>query len=394
MLRSSAKQETAAEQVFAEPIGVFTDADVMVSPIEEPAETASLTTESAEIEAEPQGTMESAPATAEAAPEAETSTVETPAVEALENQSVEEELGQAETEEIAEDEHPNEASASYRVDPSAPSEFRLTSAPENEEPAPEPVPQDATAATEESEATPAVEAAGEVDQAEAPATETYEVSVAEVPEPQPTLAFTEEEMEDVEPSADTEEEEFIAPEAEEGAQAELVAQAKQGDTRQVFAPGAGLLEEEIIEEEEDDFPPIHALFDEHDLDELEEETLDHQLNSGEVGEMFQEAHLDHRIQLSFGASSETEEEEMAEEIDGDFEEPEAFAAEAEEEEVAEEEGEAAPAAPQRRRDDKKGRRQRGRRGGPARRPTAQMTDLPVISDLLKPGQEILVESAK
>src|SRR5208337_3547930 len=37
----------------------------------------------------------------------------------------------------------------------------------------------------------------------------------------------------------------------------------------------------------------------HDLDDFEEETLPTQIRSGELGEMLQEAHLDHRIQLNF-----------------------------------------------------------------------------------------------
>ena len=36
-----------------------------------------------------------------------------------------------------------------------------------------------------------------------------------------------------------------------------------------------------------------------DLDDYEEETLPTQIRSGELGEMLQEAHLDHRIQLNF-----------------------------------------------------------------------------------------------
>ncbi len=160
-----------------------------------------------------------------------------------------------------------------------------------------------------------------------------------------------------------------------------------------FAPGTGLVEEELIEGEEFDSPRhIHAKGDDPDLDEYEEEEkLQTQIRSGELGEMLQEAHLDHRIQRDF--------EQKGADVEGD----DVFDIEEEEEEPAE--GEGVPAgngAPdtgqQRRERGGRGRRggrppQGGRRGGPPRR-TAQASDLPIISDLLKPGQEILVQIAK
>jgi Rne/Rng family ribonuclease len=159
-----------------------------------------------------------------------------------------------------------------------------------------------------------------------------------------------------------------------------------------FAPGSGLVEEEVIEGEEFD-APLHRhahKHDEHDLDEYEEETLQTQIRSGELGEMLQEAHLDHRIQMNFDDKAAAEEEE------------EGLESEDEEEPVTAEgqpagEGQAQP------RRDRGGRGRRGRgqpgghkpgdRRGPPRR-SAQTSDLPIISDLLKPGQEILVQIAK
>jgi Rne/Rng family ribonuclease len=161
-----------------------------------------------------------------------------------------------------------------------------------------------------------------------------------------------------------------------------------------FAPGSGLVEEETIEEEEFEAPRSHHKSDEHDQDEYEEEEkLQTQIRSGELGEMFQEAHLDHRIQLNFGDKS------------GDTAVDDEFDTEDEEEEGGEEQTAAdgsAPAGQQRR--DRGGRGRRGgrapqgggrgdRRGGPSRR-SMQTSDLPIISDLLKPGQEILVQIAK
>jgi hypothetical protein len=67
-----------------------------------------------------------------------------------------------------------------------------------------------------------------------------------------------------------------------------------------YAPGSGHIEEELIEEEEFDAPHHHhGKADEHDLDEYEEETLPPSMRTGDLGELLQEAHLDHRIQMNF-----------------------------------------------------------------------------------------------
>jgi ribonuclease G len=147
-----------------------------------------------------------------------------------------------------------------------------------------------------------------------------------------------------------------------------------------YAPGDGVVEEEVIEGEEFDSTP-HARRHKpevHDTDDYEEETLPSHLRTGDLGEMLQEAHLDHRIQKSF--------DEKGVEEDG---------VEGEEEEEA---STGAQPAPSRERRDRGGRGQRGRgapsnRRGPSRR-SAQTSDLPIISDLLKSGQEILVQIAK
>ena len=163
-----------------------------------------------------------------------------------------------------------------------------------------------------------------------------------------------------------------------------------------FAPGAGLVEEEVIDEEEFEAPRHHQAgkTEEHDLDEYEEEEKLHtQIRSGELGEMLQEAHLDHRIQLDFDDKT------------ADVEGEEVYDIEEEEEEPETETVPAANGAPDtgypRRERGGRGRRggrgpqgqQGNRRGGPSRR-SAQTSDLPIISDLLKPGQEILVQIAK
>ena len=146
-----------------------------------------------------------------------------------------------------------------------------------------------------------------------------------------------------------------------------------------YAPGDGVVEEEVIDGEEFEAAP-HARRHKpemHDLDDYEEETLPTHLRTGDLGEMLQEAHLDHRIQMNFDEKGVEEE---------------AF------DTAGEEPATETHAAPGRDRRDRGGRGQRGRgmqgRGrGPSRR-TAQTSDLPIISDLLKPGQEILVQIAK
>ncbi len=149
-----------------------------------------------------------------------------------------------------------------------------------------------------------------------------------------------------------------------------------------YAPGSGLVEEEVIEGEEYEAHQ-HGLghkLDEQDFDEYEEETLQAQIRSGELGEMLQEAQLDHKIELEFDGKA------------GDDED---------DDESAENESEATTDGQKRARRDRGGRGRRGggrnerngARRGPTRR-SAQTSDLPIISDLLKPGQEILVQIAK
>jgi len=159
-----------------------------------------------------------------------------------------------------------------------------------------------------------------------------------------------------------------------------------------YAPGAGLIEEEVIEEEEFDAPHHHhSKSDDHDLEDYEEETLPAQLRTGDLGELLQEAHLDHKIQLNF---------------DDKNVEDESFDEEEDEEEPAAEGQPASGQDSSQQRRDRGGRGRRGRGGqqaGPQggqgqrrgmTRRSAQTSDLPIISDLLKPGQEILVQIAK
>jgi ribonuclease G len=165
-----------------------------------------------------------------------------------------------------------------------------------------------------------------------------------------------------------------------------------------FSPGSGIVEEELIEGEEYDLSRQHHKGEEHDLDDYEEEEkLQTQIRSGELGEMLQEAHLDHRIQLDLDNKNG---EDVGDEAEDEDDEPA----------TAEGQPSGDGQAPQRRERGGRGRRGRGDRAdrgerggdrahrpgdrrGPSRR-SAQTSDLPIISDLLKPGQEILVQIAK
>lgn len=262
---------------------------------------------------------------------------------------------------------PEEGSASHRVDPSAPSEFRVS--------APEP---DKFAGEEE-------EPAAEPEAAQEVAVEEEEPLVAaEIPEPV-------EESEGGEgPVA-----EASAEEPEADAQADIFG----------YASGAGILEEEEIDEDEYDFEHLHvAGMEEHEGDEMEEEILD---QGAQLGELVREQHIERRLAQPENGEAEEVEEEAAyagtEEIEEEVFDEDGLEVEDHEAEELEEEGAARadvamPARRERRHDRRGGRNGRhggGRqRHGGGRRPSAQTMDLPAINELLKQGQEILVQIAK
>ena len=65
---------------------------------------------------------------------------------------------------------------------------------------------------------------------------------------------------------------------------------------EVGSPVTGLVEEEeVTEEEEYDFTPLYVESEEHDLQDLEEETLDQEVAvGGEIGELVRDAHIEQR----------------------------------------------------------------------------------------------------
>jgi Rne/Rng family ribonuclease len=241
---------------------------------------------------------------------------------------------------------PEEASASYRVDPAAPSEFRFSSQP-------------STLEVDEEERAPE----------------------AEVRLPEPV---------DLRPEASDEPAAFAAP-----SPGFMDPETEFEDLEEDPVDGAlvtGLVEEEeVTDEEEYDFTPLYVETEDHDLQDLEEETLDQEVSVGSaIGDMVRDAHIDQRTDgEASGLMIEEEEEEDELETAEGGEEPEA-----EENQIAAVAGQPA----RRQRDDQRrggrGPRNDGRRRHNGRRQNAQTSDLPIISELLKQGQEILVQIAK
>jgi Rne/Rng family ribonuclease len=250
---------------------------------------------------------------------------------------------------------PEEASASYRVDPSAPSEFRFATP--------------SSTLTEDEE-----DLSLEVEDNLPPEPVDLRPKASEEPAElaAPTPGFLEPET--MEPETDFEE---LEDDLEDG------------------APVTGLVEEEeVTDEEEYDFTPLYVESEDHDLQDLEEETLDQEVSVGSaISDMVRDAHIDQRTEGDASGLMIEEEEEGEDELETaeGGEEPEAGA----------EEGQVAAVAGQparRQRDDQRrggrGQRNDGRRRHNGRRQNAQTSDLPIISELLKQGQEILVQIAK
>ncbi|HZQ43500.1 MAG TPA: Rne/Rng family ribonuclease [Acidobacteriaceae bacterium] len=311
---------------------------------------------------------------------------------------------------VAEYEPGEEASASYRVTPAGQSEFRQSGTVD--------------------EATEAVDAEGV---AEARFDETHgfaEADVHEFTNVQPTGEMISEWPLTPEKSTDDEGQSAAPIEHESAVQSLDLAHAQPapGSTQsfesgspQSFAPGEGQLEEELIDEEDAELPALQAAA----TEEYEEETLD---NAADLGSMIREMSIDQLTRAELPELDDDEEFDISEEeMEEDELESEGSIAssdidEVEEEQAAEEEefsdGEATESAeaegessterePGRRirRDRDRDRPRRGRErgdrrgghsrnGGRAGRHSMQTTDLPAISDLLKPGQEVLIQIAK
>jgi ribonuclease G len=266
---------------------------------------------------------------------------------------------------------PENASASHRVDPSSPSEFRLSSLFGRESgPVDRQDPSSAPAPTAEPETTSSAHTDSSVSEMEPGRAE--HLGGEHPGEGHPVAA---------EWSAASERETQVQS---SDTQANASHEAAALDHLHAFTPGDGQVEEEVIDEEEYDFAPLpeHAMAhdDEHDLGDLvEEETR--VAGGSEIGDVIREAQIDRQVI----SSDDDEFDDSDEEEDEGVEEEHSTAA------VATEEG--TPAPRRGRADRQRGRERRGR-GRNARRQSAQTSDLPIISELLKQGQEILVQIAK
>src|SRR6185437_4136299 len=304
---------------------------------------------------------------------------------------------------------PSEASASYRFDPTTPSAYRQSSvaeppAAESKAPA-----QEAEPATESYSHEATVQAAPEAP----PQSEPFLGEAASIVQPthshlsQKTSTSTAEET----ASAHEEEKAYVGEDyASHLEEIVLDEQATSDHDDRVFDPGLGNLEEETIDEEEAEAYAAQSPQDEAEYDDLIEETLDVQMDSGLISELVRDQHIEQRTRF---ADENGEAPPEGSEVDDDYNEDEAFTVEMGEIELedgsdsadeAEETHEPANADSVRNRQGGGRSGRRGNRGqqrhaggrgdSRMRRSTAQTTNLPAITDLLKPNQEILVQIAK
>jgi ribonuclease G len=188
-----------------------------------------------------------------------------------------------------------------------------------------------------------------------------------------------------------------------------------------FSPGdGGQVEEETIDEDEYDFEPLRGQGDEHDSEDLVEETME----GSEISELVRDTYVNERTSFVYDSeddADETDEDALGESAEvGEGEPAVARAAGATEaaprqrrgrrgrrgqsrsdqprgeRQVATESPREERAPERDRSSDRSQDRRGGRRGGPGgnRRQSAQTMSLPAITELLKPGQEILVQIAK
>ncbi len=177
-----------------------------------------------------------------------------------------------------------------------------------------------------------------------------------------------------------------------------------------FTPGAGVIEEEEIEEEETELPRVSEDLDVPDYEELEEETFDREGRAAaqhqpaaapDLTEAIEETDADRATMEEEFEEEESGEDSGGEELEEEEEEPELTAGEEgqgeENEGRAEMRAVAGTAGYQQRVErqpfDRSRRRRRGGRRMHSRR-NIQRGPAPKITDLLKEGQEILVQIAK
>jgi ribonuclease E len=290
---------------------------------------------------------------------------------------------------------PSEASASYRFDPSTPSAYRQSSI--AEPPAAEIFSDDVF-----TELTPESSSQAEPFFGEA-------ASIVQPAHSHPSEVASSQ-TEEITP-AHEEEKSFVGEDyASHLDEISLDEQVTSDHDDHIFDPGLGNLEEEIIDEEEPESLAAQSPQEDVEFDDLVEETLDVQMDSGLLSEFVRDQHIEQRTRFDDENADAPAE---GSEGEDDFSEDAAFAAEMGEIELeddsesadeAEESHEPANADAARNRQGGGRSGRRGNRGqqrhaggrgdSRMRRSTAQTTNLPAITDLLKPNQEILVQIAK
>ncbi len=316
---------------------------------------------------------------------------------------------------------PEEASASYRFDPSAPSAYRQSNVAEPATAEAKPAPSEEKSTPEHPEFEPPENARRQA---------VLEESASESKQPEPFFGESVSIAQPVDTQQATQQPATSSLAAETAAHFTEAPSGPQAFTQKIedaessgeepdesesasehgvhsFDPGHGYLEEEMIDEDEPEPYTAQAAVDDVEYDDLIEETLDVQMDSGLLSELVRDKHIDQRTRFTEEPGDEpvSEDDSFAGEAAG-FDDDSA-GIELEEfsdsdEEVSEHEASNADATrprsngPRNQRRGIRGQRpgQGGNRGGRMRRSTAQMSNLPAITELLKPNQEILVQIAK
>ena len=77
-------------------------------------------------------------------------------------------------------------------------------------------------------------------------------------------------------------------------------------------PGAGQVEEETIDDDELELEPLRRHADDHDGDDLVEETMEHSLDGADIGEFVRDTYVNERTSPVFDGEAEDEEGEDSE----------------------------------------------------------------------------------
>ncbi len=205
--------------------------------------------------------------------------------------------------------------------------------------------------------------------------------------------------------------ELAAQAEEQGESGPSASDPERAEQARIFSPGHGVLEEEIIEEEEIEPELLVESYEDSMYDEIEEEMIESEAGE-DITDAVRESHVEERAvpdAVEYDEEEEADEEEIlaADDAPGgeDFESPDEEDSEKKEDEYpdrAEVRAPAAIAGLQQRTERGEGERngvdrRRGRRFGKRRVPARkniQRASFPTISELLKEGQEILVQIAK